>query len=137
MKNDEKRIGRSTYVQLKEEIKNSAVVAVVLGREENYTCRVAVNVGLELLIAGVELLKMHGVTKTTVLEFVERLFDRPGDIQDMIKGGKNEYLLRMAMRIINGPLIRHTEAGDVIEGDADGEIPHDAVSTTPFDPTLN
>jgi hypothetical protein len=131
---------RSTYIQLKEELRSSVVAMIVLGRKEVYTCRVAINAGIELVIAGTELLKMHGVTKTDVLEFVERLFDRPGDIEDMVKGGKNEWLLRAAMKMINGTIVRHTSAGNEIEGPATAEHGDDVAAVTQvrkLDSTLN
>lgn len=111
----EKGEPRSTYVQLKEDMKIAAVAATLLGRNEAFTCRVAINAGLELIVAGVDFLKMHGVPKATALEFVERLFDLPGDTEGMHKGGKCEYLLRMAMKIVNGPIVRHSSSGNVLD----------------------
>jgi hypothetical protein len=128
---------RSTYVQLKEDLKGAAVAAVVLGRREPFTCRVAVNAGLELLLAGVELLKMHGITKEVALGFVESLFAQPGDIDEMHKGGKNEGLLRVAMKIINGPIVRHSITGEELEGEAGEGTAHDAIFIPRSDPTLN
>lgn len=106
---------RSSYVQLKDLIKGSALAHTVFGRTEPLTCRVMVNIGLELVISGVELLKLHGITKEQVIEFLERLYATPGAIEGMEKGGANESLLRLAMRMINGEIIRHTEHGDVRE----------------------
>jgi len=98
---------RSRYVQLKEDIMAGAMAQTILIRGEEITCRVMINIGLELLIAGAEFLKMHGIAKDQVLEFVDHLFDRPGPVVDMVKGGINEPLLRMAMKLINGPIIDH------------------------------
>lgn len=106
---------RSTYVQLKELIKGSALAHTFFGREEPLTCRVKVNIGLELVLTGIEMLKRHGITKAQVAEFLDRLYDNPGDIEGMEKGGPNEAVLRLAMKIINGPIIRHTEFGEVVE----------------------
>lgn len=119
---------RSTYVQLKEVVKRAAVASIVLERAEPFTCRVAINAGLEMLIAGVELLKDHGVVKEAALGFVEALFEQPGDIEEMHKGGKNEGLLRLAMKLVNGPIIRHAIEGTTLEGEAGEVSPHDAVS---------
>lgn len=128
---------RSTYVQLKEDLKGTAVAAVIIGRREPFTCRVAVNAGLELLLAGAEMLKMHGITKEVALGFVEALFEQPGNIDEMHKGGKNEGLLRLAMKIINGPIVRHSITGESLEGEAGEGTAHDAVFIPQFDPTLN
>lgn len=118
---------RSTYVQLKDLMKDAVVGAVVVVRTEPFTCRVAVNAGLELIIAGVELLKRHGISKEAALGFVEGLFDQPGDIEEMHKGGKNEGLLRAAMKLINGPIIRHSSAGETLEGEAVEGTTHDVL----------
>jgi hypothetical protein len=128
---------RSKYVQLKEDVKGAAVAAVLLKRMEPFTCRVAVNAGLELLLAGTEMLKRHGITKEVVLGFVDALFEKPGDIEEMHKGGKNEGLLRLAMKIINGPIVRHSFTGDELEGEVDEDTAHDAVVVSRSDPTLN
>lgn len=121
---------RTTYVQLKDLMKDAVVGAVVAVRMEPFTCRVAVNAGLELVIAGVELLKRHGISKEAALGFVEDLFDQPGDIEEMYKGGKNEGVLRMAMKLINGPIIRHSPAGEALEGEAGEGVVHDVVFIT-------
>lgn len=125
---------RRTYVQLKTNVQAGAMAAVVLARKETLTCRVMVNVGLEMVIAGVEFLKMHGIGKRDVLEFVERLYDRPGNVEGMEKGGINEHLLRMAMKFINGPIIRPNESGPEQESAAHA---HDDVAGQVEDRNLN
>jgi hypothetical protein len=55
----------------------------------------------------------------------------------MHKGGKNEGLLRLAMNIINGPIVRHSFTGDELEGEVDEDTAHDAVVVSRSDPTLN
>lgn len=139
----ERKEHRSVYVELKDLVKGAAAHLTVTVRTEPLTCRVVTNMGLECVIAGVELLKMHGITKAQVLGFVDLLFGRPGDIDGMHKGGKNEHVLRAAMRIVNGEIIRHGSLGPEVEG-ASHEAPHqqDVLEVTPMggrhlNPNLN
>lgn len=128
---------RSTYIQLRKDLQVAAVAAVVVGKTEPYTCRVAVNAGLELILTGVEMLKRHSVTEEAAKGFVELIFEQPGDIEEMHKGGKNEALLRAAMKIINGPIVCRTSTGEKLEGEAEEGTTHDAIFIQRSDQTPN
>lgn len=127
---------RRTYVQLKGLLKNAAGAITIFERGEAFTCRVAVNAGLELVIGGVELLKAHGISKEASMNFIGHLFDQPGDIEEMHKGGRHEGLLRMAMKLINGPVIRHSAMGDVLEDSVEHTHDGDIKPFVQLDPSM-
>lgn len=106
---------RSTYVQLKHFLLDAAARGVVFVRGEHLTCRVMVNMGLEAVIAGIELLKTHGVGEEVVIAFIHLLYAIPGAINGVQKGGENEHVLRAAMRIVNGEIVRHGVFGSEVE----------------------
>lgn len=128
---------RSTYLRLRDNIKNGVIGATLFAYNEQITCRVVVNIGLECLIVGIEFLKLHGVPQQVVQHFVELLYARPGDVDDMAKGGRHEDVLRGAMTIINGPIVRHTSIGDEVEGDAHDHGLDDVIEEKHLDHTLN
>lgn len=123
---------RRTYVQLKEALKGFAGLFTQQHRGEPVTCRVSINIGLELVLAGLDLLRAHGVDKVALLAFIEGAYGIKGDLSEheMRKGGKEEGLLREAMRLINGRIVRRANDGSSIEGATDSFI-HDLVVTLP------
>lgn len=125
---------RRTYIQLKDELKGFAGLFTQKKRNEPLTCRASVNIGLELVLAGLELLRAHGIEKERVVDFIDKIYDVKGDVKvrDMAKGGKEEGLLRTAMSIINGPIVRHANDGTNIEDAALPEtFTHDHVIQVP------
>lgn len=137
---ESKREKRKTYLQIGRHVARLIPGLLLVEFEENLTCRIAVNMGLELLILGAELLKHHFVNSDEIKSFFSQVLDHPGDIEDMVKGGRNEDLLRRAMRMINGDITRHSSKGDVQESAAHGKLTDDSLqseSTRQLDPRLN
>jgi hypothetical protein len=133
---------RKTYVKIQDGIQG-ALKHLVPGSVGPTTCRIMVNIGLELVIAGTAILKDHGVDVRAVVDFVEKVMTTKAYDLDMEKGGVHEGLLRTAMKMVNGPIIRHGGDGPSAEKAAEhyddiaSDITDISVSARSLDPSLN
>lgn len=125
---------RKSYTRINEMLMQAAGNIMVTVHAQPWSCRVAINAGLELLLAGLEHLKDHGIDRAAIMEFVELALNTPGDIDDMTKGGKHERLLRMAMQMINGRIVTHRGSIDAV---IDGVKPEPKKTQLAYDPKMN
>lgn len=127
---------RKSYTRINEMLMRAAGNIMVTVHGQPWTCRVAINAGLELLLAGLEHLKDHGIDRTAIMEFVELALNTQGDIDDMTKGGKHEALLRMAMQMINGRINTRSHPGS-IDAVIDSVRPEPKKAAHAYDPKMN